>query len=171
VAHAHGDSEDCAIRLSRLRTRARAFRAVGQVRRSLQEIAGAADETFKAFVHGSRAVQVRFQRRACARPRVAVRTLFRPGDDSRAIGNQFPIPHRRARDLGVLYDILRFAIRNRSCLAGAQEAQFKNWESRDTFDAAYESGRVTDTTLNVELPETPATYYLVFSNRFSLWSN
>jgi hypothetical protein len=51
------------------------------------------------------------------------------------------------------------------------EAQFASWQNRDTFKATYESGRVTDTTLNVELPETPATYYMVFSNRFSLLSN
>jgi hypothetical protein len=51
------------------------------------------------------------------------------------------------------------------------ETQFTNWQNRDTFKAAYESGRVTDTKLNLELPETPATYYVVFSNRFSLMSN
>ena len=51
------------------------------------------------------------------------------------------------------------------------EAQFANWQNRDDFKATYESGRVTDTTLNVALPETPATYYVVFSNRFSLLSN
>jgi hypothetical protein len=51
------------------------------------------------------------------------------------------------------------------------EAQFTNWQNRDDFKATYESGRVTDTTLNVQLPETPATYYVVFSNRFSLMSN
>jgi hypothetical protein len=51
------------------------------------------------------------------------------------------------------------------------EAQFANWQNRDSFKAAYESGRVTDTTLTVDLPEAPATYYMVFSNRFSLMSN
>ena len=51
------------------------------------------------------------------------------------------------------------------------EAQFANWQNRDGFKATYESGRVTDTTLNVQLSETPATYYVVFSNRFSLLSN
>ena len=51
------------------------------------------------------------------------------------------------------------------------EAQFTHWQNRDDFKATYESGRVTDTTLNVHLPETPATYYVVFSNRFSLMSN
>jgi hypothetical protein len=51
------------------------------------------------------------------------------------------------------------------------EAQFANWQNRDTFKAVYESGRVTDTKVELALPETPATYYMVFSNRFSLMSN
>ena len=51
------------------------------------------------------------------------------------------------------------------------EAQYTNWQNRDRFSAMYESGRVTDTKVNLELPETPATYYVVFSNRFSLMSN
>lgn len=51
------------------------------------------------------------------------------------------------------------------------EAQYTNWQNRDRFKAMYESGRVTDTKVDLELPETPATYYMVFSNRFSLMSN
>ena len=51
------------------------------------------------------------------------------------------------------------------------ESQFANWQKRRAFDATFESGRVTDATLNVTVPESPATYYLVFSNRFSLFSN
>ena len=52
-----------------------------------------------------------------------------------------------------------------------EESQFRNWENRHNFTAAYESGRVTADTIRLELPPSPATYYVVFSNRFSIWSN
>jgi hypothetical protein len=52
-----------------------------------------------------------------------------------------------------------------------EETQFTNWQNRRNFEAVYESGRVTNATLNVELPANPATYYVVFSNRFSIFSN
>lgn len=52
-----------------------------------------------------------------------------------------------------------------------EETQFLNWQNRHKFEAAYESGRVTAGKLKVELPLEPATYFVVFSNRFSIMSN
>ena len=52
-----------------------------------------------------------------------------------------------------------------------EESQFTNWQERRSFEAIYESGRVTNATLDVQLPTDPATYYVVFSNRFSIFSN
>jgi hypothetical protein len=52
-----------------------------------------------------------------------------------------------------------------------EEAQFTNWQNRQRFESAYQSGRVTNATIDVELPADPATYYVVFSNRFSIFSN
>jgi hypothetical protein len=49
------------------------------------------------------------------------------------------------------------------------ETQFLNWQNRHTFKAMYESGRVTADKIRVSLPM-PGTYFLVFSNRFSLLS-
>jgi hypothetical protein len=51
------------------------------------------------------------------------------------------------------------------------EAQFANWQNRQRFDAAYVSGRVTSGKIAVTLPAGPGTYYVVFSNRFSIISN
>ena len=51
------------------------------------------------------------------------------------------------------------------------EAQFANWENRRAFDATYVSGRVTSANIAVTLPATPGTYFVVFSNRFSFFSN
>jgi hypothetical protein len=51
------------------------------------------------------------------------------------------------------------------------EAQFDLWKNRQKFAAAYQSGRVTSGQLQVNLPSRPGTYFLVFSNRFSLLSN
>jgi hypothetical protein len=51
------------------------------------------------------------------------------------------------------------------------EVQFANWQNRRRFEAAYVSGRVTSGTISVSLPQGPATYFVVFSNRFSLISN
>jgi hypothetical protein len=51
------------------------------------------------------------------------------------------------------------------------EALFANWQNRSKFEAAYESGRVTSGKIAVTLPARPGTYYVVFSNRFSLISN
>ena len=52
-----------------------------------------------------------------------------------------------------------------------EETQFLNWQNRHKFEAAYESGRVTAGKLKVDLAETPGTYFVVFSNRFSIVSN
>ena len=52
-----------------------------------------------------------------------------------------------------------------------EETEYLNWQNRHKFEASYESGRVTAGKLKVELPETPATYFVVFSNRFSIISN
>lgn len=51
------------------------------------------------------------------------------------------------------------------------ETQYAKWESRNRFEAAYQSGRVTTGTISLELAPVPATYYMVFSNRFSFLSN
>jgi hypothetical protein len=51
------------------------------------------------------------------------------------------------------------------------ESQFVNWQNRRQFEAAYASGRVTSGTISVSLPQGPGTYFVVFSNRFSLISN
>jgi hypothetical protein len=52
-----------------------------------------------------------------------------------------------------------------------EESQYLNWQNRHQFRAAYQSGRVTADRLKVELPTEPATYFLIFNNRFSLISN
>jgi hypothetical protein len=51
------------------------------------------------------------------------------------------------------------------------ESQLATWQNRGRVEPAYASGRVTNATMNIELPPDPATYYVVFSNRFSLISN
>jgi hypothetical protein len=51
------------------------------------------------------------------------------------------------------------------------ELQYANWQSRQKFDAAYVSGRVTSAKIAITLPAGPGTYYMVFSNRFSIISN
>ena len=52
-----------------------------------------------------------------------------------------------------------------------EASQFQNWEQRNKFTSAYQSGRVTADKLAVPLPPQEGTYYVVFSNRFSLISN
>jgi hypothetical protein len=52
-----------------------------------------------------------------------------------------------------------------------EEHQYLNWQNAHRFRAAYESGRVTADKLAVDLPAEPATYYMVFDNRFSMLSN
>ena len=52
-----------------------------------------------------------------------------------------------------------------------EESEFLNWQNRNRFAAAYQSGRVTSQKIRVALPAEPATYHIVFSNRFSIFSN
>jgi hypothetical protein len=52
-----------------------------------------------------------------------------------------------------------------------EETQYLNWQNGHKFDATYSSGRVTAGKLNVQLPQEPGTYYVVFSNRFSWITN
>jgi len=52
-----------------------------------------------------------------------------------------------------------------------EASQFQNWEQRNKFTVAYQSGRVTSDKLAIPLPPQEGTYYVVFSNRFSLISN
>jgi predicted nucleic acid-binding Zn ribbon protein len=47
--------------------------------------------------------------------------------------------------------------------------QYVNWQNRHSVTPIYSSGRVTQGTVNIPLPQ-PGTYYLVFNNRFSLVS-
>ena len=51
------------------------------------------------------------------------------------------------------------------------EAEFANWQNRRTFEPTYVSGRVTSGKIEVTLPAAAATYFVVFSNRFSFFSN
>jgi len=48
------------------------------------------------------------------------------------------------------------------------EDDFVNWQNGHNAKTFYQSGKVTVGTINVNLPATAATYYLVFSNRKSL---
>jgi zinc-ribbon domain len=48
------------------------------------------------------------------------------------------------------------------------EDDFVNWRNGHSVKALYNSGRVTQETLNVFLPTNPGKYILVFSNKFSL---
>jgi hypothetical protein len=51
------------------------------------------------------------------------------------------------------------------------EQQFSNWQNRHEFKSTYTSGRVTADKLRVDLPEEPGKYFVIFSNRFSIFSN
>ena len=51
-----------------------------------------------------------------------------------------------------------------------EETQYLNWQNRHKFRAVYESGRVTADRVRMALPPDAATYFVVFSNRFSLLS-
>jgi hypothetical protein len=48
------------------------------------------------------------------------------------------------------------------------EDEFVNMKNGHDAQTAYNSGKVTQATIAVPLPETPMTYHLVFDNRFSL---
>jgi hypothetical protein len=47
---------------------------------------------------------------------------------------------------------------------------YANWRNRHPAGSYYNSGRVTQSTMNVPLAPVARTYYLVFNNRFSLFS-
>ena len=51
------------------------------------------------------------------------------------------------------------------------ELQFSNWQNRLPFRSVYASGRVTADKLRIDLPSEPGKYFVIFSNRFSIWSN
>jgi hypothetical protein len=48
------------------------------------------------------------------------------------------------------------------------EDEFVNWQNGHPVKAFYNSGKVTQDTINLTLPSDAATYYVVFSNKFSL---
>jgi hypothetical protein len=48
------------------------------------------------------------------------------------------------------------------------ESDFVNWQNGHSAKTFYNSGKVTVGSLNVNLPADAGTYYLVFSNKFSL---
>jgi hypothetical protein len=48
---------------------------------------------------------------------------------------------------------------------------FVNWRNRHSVRTFYNSGRITQGTLEVTLPPVPGAYYLVFNNSFSLLSS
>jgi len=53
----------------------------------------------------------------------------------------------------------------------ANEDEFVNWQNgHPPTQTFYNSGKVTQDTLNVTLPADVGTYYIVFSNKFSLIS-
>jgi hypothetical protein len=47
------------------------------------------------------------------------------------------------------------------------EDEFVNWQNRHSVNALYRSGQVTQDSINLTLPSDAATYYVVFSNKFS----
>ena len=49
------------------------------------------------------------------------------------------------------------------------EDDFVNWQNNHDSKVLYQSGQVTQASINAELPG-PGTYYLVFSNNFSVIS-
>ena len=48
------------------------------------------------------------------------------------------------------------------------EDEFVNWQNNHPVKTFYNSGRITQSTLSVDLPSGAATYYLIFTNKFSL---
>ena len=50
------------------------------------------------------------------------------------------------------------------------EDEFVNWRNGHPSKAFYNSGRVTQDTIKLNLPSDAATYYVVFSNKFSLFT-
>jgi hypothetical protein len=50
------------------------------------------------------------------------------------------------------------------------EDEFVNWQNRHTVHTLYNSGQVTQDSINLTLPNDAATYYVVFNNKFSFLS-
>jgi len=50
------------------------------------------------------------------------------------------------------------------------EDEFVNWQNGHPSKAFYNSGRVTQDTIKLNLPSDAATYRVVFSNKFSLFT-
>ena len=50
------------------------------------------------------------------------------------------------------------------------EDEFANWQNHHVINALYDSGQVTQDSINLNLPAAAATYYVVFSNKFSFLS-
>jgi hypothetical protein len=50
------------------------------------------------------------------------------------------------------------------------EQDFLNWQNGHDSRSLYNSGKVTTATISVDLPDDAGVYYLVFNNRFSLFS-
>jgi hypothetical protein len=50
------------------------------------------------------------------------------------------------------------------------EDEFVNWQNGHPTQALYNSGKVTQDSINLTLPADAATYYVVFNNKFSLIS-
>jgi hypothetical protein len=48
--------------------------------------------------------------------------------------------------------------------------EFVNWQNNHSVSTLYNSGRMTQGTLNAALPPSAGTYHLVFNNKFSLLS-
>ncbi len=48
------------------------------------------------------------------------------------------------------------------------EDEYINWQNGHPTKSFYNSGQVTQDSVNITLPSDPATYYVVFSNKFSL---
>ena len=48
------------------------------------------------------------------------------------------------------------------------EDEYVNWQNGHPTKAFYNSGKVTQDSINLNLPSDAATYYIVFSNKFSL---
>jgi hypothetical protein len=48
--------------------------------------------------------------------------------------------------------------------------EFTNWQNGHPTKAYYNSGKTTQDTINLTLPADAATYYVVFNNKFSLFT-
>ena len=48
------------------------------------------------------------------------------------------------------------------------EDEYVNWQNGHPTKTFYNSGKLTQGSINITLPSDPTTYYVVFSNKFSL---